>query len=472
MMLAASYVQQKGSGNMSSIVILVVDDEEAQRTSIAGFLNKKGYSVLPAASGTQALEIAASRHIDIVLTDFRMPDMTGEDVLRMMLNIDPDIPVVVVTAYGTIESAVGLMRKGAFDYIQKPVDLDELLLVIERAHERSHLISENRQLREQLAEKTSFANIVSHSAEMEVVLNTAARVAGSKASVLIRGESGTGKELIARTIHMASERKDMPFVVVNCAAIPETLFESELFGHEKGAYTGAERQRIGKFEQADGGTLFIDEAGDIPLAIQVKLLRALQFGEIQRLGGNETLHVDTRILAATNRPLEDLIREGNFREDLYYRLNVVTITLPPLRQRKADIGPLTQEFMKEYAEQNGKRIDGVSKEAMDMLLRYDYPGNIRELENIIQRAVVLSREQIITTQDLPPNVQHAMKASGPQDLGDVTPDDLNDAVERLENAMIEKALLQSGGNQVRAAAMLNISERTLRYKLARRKDGA
>jgi DNA-binding NtrC family response regulator len=454
---------------MSIIVILVVDDEEAQRSSIAGFLRKKGYSVLTAASGSQAQEIAASMHIDIVLTDFRMPDMTGEDVLNMIRNIDPDIPVVVVTAYGTIESAVGLMRQGAFDYIQKPVDLDELLLVIERAHERSHLISENRQLREQLAGKASFSNIVSHSAEMEVVLNTAARVAESKASVLIRGESGTGKELIAHTIHMASDRKDRPFVVVNCAAIPETLFESELFGHEKGAYTGAERQRIGKFEQADGGTLFIDEAGDIPLAIQVKLLRALQFGEIQSLGSNDTLHVDTRIIAATNRPLEDLIREGAFREDLYYRLNVVTITLPPLRQRKADIGSLTQVFMRTFAEQNGKRIDGVSKEAMDMLLRYDYPGNIRELENIIQRAVVLSREEIITTQDLPPNVQLAMKNPGQHVPGDLSLGDLNEAVERLEDAMIEKALQESGGNQVRAAALLNISERTLRYKLARRK---
>ncbi|MCZ7556605.1 MAG: sigma-54 dependent transcriptional regulator [Bacteroidia bacterium] len=455
---------------MSTIVILIVDDEEAQRSSIAGFLLKKGYSVHQAASGTQAVDIAASTHLDLVLTDFRMPDMTGGDVLHRIREINPDIPVVVVTAYGSIESAVGLMRQGAFDYIQKPVDLDELLLVIERAHERSHLISENRQLREQLAGKASFANIVSQSAEMETVLNTAARVAESKASVLIRGESGTGKELIARTIHLASDRRDMPFVVINCAAIPETLFESELFGHEKGAYTGAERQRIGKFEQADGGTLFIDEAGDIPPAIQVKLLRALQFGEIQRLGSNDTLHVDTRIIAATNRPLEDLIRDGSFREDLYYRLNVVTITLPPLRQRKADIGSLTQAFVRTFAEQNGKRVSGVSREAMDMLLRYDYPGNIRELENIIQRAVVLAREEIITTGDLPPNVQLAMKTSGPLAMGDVALGDLNDAVERLEDAMIEKALQESGGNQVRAAALLNISERTLRYKLSRRKN--
>ncbi len=452
---------------MSSFTILIIDDEEAQRTSVAGFLKKKGFSVLSAGSGTEGVELAASRHVDLVLTDFRMPDITGEEVLRRMKDIDPDIPVIVITAYGTIESAVGLMRSGAFDYVQKPVDLDELLLVLERARERSLLISENRSLREQLVGKVSFANIISQSAEMELVLNTAARVASSKASVLIRGESGTGKELIAHTIHAAGERRDKPFVVVNCAAIPESLFESELFGHEKGAFTGAERQRIGKFEQADGGTLFIDEAGDIPLPIQVKLLRALQFGEIERLGGSETLRVDARIIAATNRPLEELIRDGKFREDLYYRLNVVTITLPALRARKADVGPLVQEFMRKFSEQNGKSLTGISREAMDLLLRYDYPGNIRELENIIQRAVVLGRSETITTQDLPPNIQHVMDAASLQNLTDVQTGDLNLAVEKLEQAMIEKALHESGGNQVRAAALLNISERTLRYKLTR-----
>ena len=305
---------------------------------------------------------------------------------------------------------------------------------------------------------------------MEEVLNTAARVAESKASVLLRGESGTGKEVIARAIHEASDRRDKPFVVVNCAALPETLFESELFGHEKGAFTGAERQRIGKFEQADGGTLFIDEVGDIPLLIQVKLLRALQFGQIERLGGDRTLSLDVRIVAATNRDLEAMIRDGQFREDLYYRLNVVTITIPPLRKRKADIGPLVQDFIRRFAELNSKAVHSISREAMDALTRYDFPGNVRELENIIQRAVVLSRGEALTTHDLPPNVQHAHSTPSRLSLGEIGVGDLNEAVAALEQAMIEKALEESGGNQVKAAALLNISERTLRYKLTRSRE--
>ena len=452
---------------MNDFAILIIDDEAAQRDAIAGFLKKRGFSILTAGGGVGGVDAVRRQRVDLVLTDFRMPDISGEEVLRRITAINPDIPVIVITAFGTIESAVGLMRSGAFDYVQKPVDLEELLLVIERARERSQLISENRTLRERLAEKASFDNIISQSGEMEQVLNTAARVAPSTASVLIRGESGTGKELVARAIHAASDRRDKPFIVINCAALPESLFESELFGHEKGAYTGAERQRIGKFEQADGGTLFIDEAGDIPLPIQVKLLRAVQFGQFERIGGSETLNIDARIVAATNRPLEDMIRDGQFREDLYYRLNVVTISLPPLRGRKADIGPLVQEFIKKYSELNNKRIEGISREAMDLLLRYDYPGNIRELENIIQRAVVLGRKNDITTQDLPPNVQHALHvAMASSDMG-IESGDLGSAVDRLEKAMIEKALEETDGNQVRAAALLNISERTLRYKLSR-----
>jgi DNA-binding NtrC family response regulator len=455
---------------MNKRTILIIDDEEAQRNAIAGFLAKKGYDTQTAAGGAEGLELFNDSHMDIVLTDYRMPDVTGEEVLRRVREIDADIPVIVITAYGSIESAVGLMRSGAFDYVQKPVDLDELLLVIERAAERSHLISENRTLKQQLHKKTSFSNIVADSSQMELVLNTAARVAASKASVLLRGESGTGKELIAQAIHVASDRRDQAFVVVNCAALPETLFESELFGHEKGAYTGAERQRIGKFEQANGGTLFIDEAGDIPLPLQVKLLRAIQFGQFERLGGNETLTLDVRIIAATNRPLEEMMREGTFREDLYYRLNVVTIALPPLRERKTDIGPLTQEFIRKYSRINNKNVTGLSREANSLLQRYDYPGNIRELENIIQRAVVLCRGDSITVADLPPDVQHAGDDTTIDVFGQLQIGDLPKAVERLEQAMIQKALSETGGNQVRAAALLNISERTLRYKLSRCKS--
>jgi len=456
---------------MTDFHILVIDDEAAQRDAIAGFLRKKGFSVHTAANGTAGVEFVADTHVDLVLTDFRMPDITGEEVLVAVREINPAIPVIVITAFGSVESAVGIMKQGAFDYVQKPVDLDELLLTIERAREHSFLVSENKLLREQLAERFSFSNIISLSDEMESVLNTAGRVAASMASVLVRGESGTGKELIARAIHQASDRADKPFVVINCAALPESLFESELFGHEKGAFTGADRQRIGKFEQADGGTLFIDEVGDIPLPIQVKLLRALQFGQIERVGGTETLDLNVRIVAATNRDLEDMMQNGSFREDLYYRLNVVTITIPPLRERRADVAPLVQEFIRKYAETNNSAVRSVSAEAMDMLMRHSFPGNVRELENIIQRAVVLSRGDTITTKDLPPAIGklQAETHTGPHsDLLSVG--DLNERIEMLERALIEKALEESGGNQVKAAELLHISERTLRYKLSKMKS--
>ncbi|MBN1448420.1 MAG: sigma-54-dependent Fis family transcriptional regulator [Bacteroidetes bacterium] len=453
---------------MRDFTILIIDDEEAQRNAIAGFLRKRGFLVETAPNGTRGVTFVRDHHVDLVLTDFRMPDITGEDVLREIRMINPAIPVILITAYGSVESAVGIMKQGAYDYVQKPVDLDELLLSIERAREHVQLVSENRLLREQLAERYSFSKIISQSAEMEGVLNTAGRVATSKASVLIRGESGTGKELIARAIHQASERQNKPFIVVNCAAITETLFESELFGHEKGAFTGADRQRIGKFEQADGGTLFIDEVGDIPLPIQVKLLRALQFGQIERVGGSETLDLDVRIVAATNRNLEEMMAEGSFREDLYYRLNVVTITIPPLRKRRLDIGPLVQEFIKKYAEINGKDVQTISSEAMDLLMRHSFPGNVRELENIVQRAVVLTRDDAITTRDLPPGIGQEQRQSEERNAGKLFEiGDLNSKTEQLEKMLIEKALEETGGNQVRAADLLNISERTLRYKLSK-----
>ncbi|MDT8323220.1 MAG: sigma-54 dependent transcriptional regulator [Bacteroidota bacterium] len=452
---------------MNEFSILVIDDEAAQRDAIAGFLRKKGFATATAAAGGAGIAYVRDHHVDLVLTDYKMPDITGEDVLQEIRRINPMIPVVVITAYGSVERAVDIMKKGAFDYVQKPVDLEELLLTIERARERVMLVSENKELRAQLAKRYSFSNIISHSAELEQVLNTAGRVAASKASVLVRGESGTGKELIARAIHQASPRKDKPFVVVNCAAITESLFESELFGHEKGAFTGADRQRIGKFEQADGGTLFIDEVGDIPLAIQVKLLRALQFGQVERVGGSETLDLDARIVAATNRDLEKMMESGEFREDLFYRLNVVTITIPPLRERRSDIAPLVQEFIRKYAEINGKSVDRISAEAMDALMRHAFPGNVRELENIIQRAVVMSREDSITTRDLPPDIGATTERRTPDQEGLFALGKLNEKLEQLEKSLIAKALEETQGNQVKAAELLGISERTLRYKLSK-----
>ena len=444
--------------------ILVVDDEAAQRDAVAGFLRKQGYDILTANGVTETRAVLDAHTPSLILTDFMMGDGSGLDIVTQVRATLPDIPVIVMTAYGSVENAVEVMRAGAFDYLQKPIDLQELLFVIRRAEERFLLLSENRLLRRQLQEKHSFAGIVSQSGEMEQVLSLAARVAQSKASVLIRGESGTGKELVAHAVHAASARSGKPFVVVNCAAIPESLFESELFGHEKGAFTGAERPRQGIFEQADSGTLFIDEVGDIPLPVQVKLLRALQSGEIQRLGADAVTRVDVRVVAATHRDLEQMMRDGAFREDLYYRLNVVSVRIPPLRERRQDILPLAEHFLGRYAEENGKKVDGLSREAADILLRHSFPGNVRELENLIQRAVVLSRGELITTRDFPSSL-HDREPHG--DAPRVEPSDLPLAVEQLEQSMIASALERTEGNQVKAAELLNISERMLRYKLSK-----
>jgi two-component system NtrC family response regulator len=360
------------------------------------------------------------------------------------------------------------MQKKAFSYLTKPVDLLELLELIRQAKESQFLLHENELIKQTLKEKYSFDLIISNSLEMEEVINTAGRVAKSKASVLIRGESGTGKELIARAIHSTSDRADKPFVVVNCAALPETLFESELFWHEKGAFTGAATSRKGKFEEANNGTLFIDEVGDIPLAIQVKLLRALQFGEIQKLGSNNTIKLDVRIISATNRNLEEMIKNGNFRKDLLYRLNVVTLTLPPLKKRKIDIPVLIRHFIQKYAELNGKKVSSITAEALNILMKYDFPGNIRELENLIQRSVVLTRDDVIKTEDLPSYIQNINQEQNDNNFDSVL-GDLNQMVENLERKMIMKALEETNNNQTKAANLLNISERTLRYKLSKYK---
>lgn len=395
----------------------------------------------------------------MVLTDYKMPEKNGLDVLREIKAVNPEIDVIVMTAYGSIESAREVLKAGAVDYLTKPIDLVQLEHVIKRALERKQLVSENRLLREQLSEKADFKNIVSQSAEMEEVLNRAARVAVSNATVLIRGESGTGKEQVAQAIHAASARKDGPFVVMNCAALSEGILESELFGHEKGAFTGAVRQVKGRFERAHGGTLFIDEVGDIPLGIQVKLLRAIQEQAFERVGGTETISVNTRIVAATNRNLERLIREGEFREDLYYRLNVVTIAIPPLRERRSDIPPLIGHFLTKFAQANHKSILEISKETMDVLLKYDYPGNVRELENIIEQAVVLSRGDIITSEDLPLTLRDLTSEL------DISLGNLEERVAAYEQKLIREALNKAGGVQTKAAALLGLSERNLRYKL-------
>ena len=443
--------------------ILVIEDEAPQLRTLTGFLKKQGFVVIWATSGIAGLRMAREQSIDLALTDYKMPGKNGLEVLKEIKTINPEIAVILMTAHGTEEIAVQAMKEGALDYLTKPIDLDELEIVVRKALEQKQLISENRELRRQLEERYSFHEIISGSAEMEEVINTAGRAARGKTTVLIRGESGTGKELIARAIHYASPRKDAPFVTVNCAALSENLIESELFGHERGAFTGADRQRKGRFEQADGGTLFIDEVGDIPVSAQVKLLRALQEQQFERVGGNETIEVDVRIVAATNRNLEEMIQQGSFREDLFYRLNVICIPIPPLRKRKDDISLLISHFVDKYAKQSDKEIEGVSREAMDFLMKYDYPGNVRELENAIERAVVMVRGTLVATDDLPIHLRSIQSEDDPSYEADGR--SLPGTLENLERHLIADALAKTGGNQSKAAGILGISERNLRYRL-------
>jgi two-component system NtrC family response regulator len=448
--------------------ILVVDDEPAQRELISGFLKKQGFDVSSAENGVKAVELFRQDSIDLVLTDQKMPHMSGLDLLQAVRAINPEAPVILMTAFGSIEAAVSAIQGGATDYLTKPLNLDELLYRIRQVTDRYRIINENRELREALRERHRIEGIIGESGQMLDVLSLVRRVAPSEATVLIRGESGTGKELIAKAIHFASPRASGPLVKVNCASLPETLLESELFGHEKGAFTGAVTSRQGRFELANGGTLFLDEIGDLPLHLQAKLLRVLQEREYEKVGSSRPVKVDVRILAASHRPLEALIKAGELREDLYYRLNVVTILIPPLRERRSDLSLLIEHFLRRFAEKNGKTIRGVTHQARDILLRYDYPGNVRELENLIERAVVLTRDEVIGSGDLPLTVQDPEAA-------DEQGTNLTVTVEALERRMIRDALARSRGVQTEAAELLGISERALRYKLIKygfREDAA
>src|SRR3989338_512555 len=438
--------------------ILVVDDEPAQREVVSGFLKKQGFDVSTAESGVKALQLFRQDSIDLILTDQKMPNMSGSDLLQAVRGINPETSVILMTAFGSIQAAVSAIQGGATDYLTKPLNLDELLYRIRQASDRYRIINENRELREALRERHRIEGIIGESGRMLEVLSLVRRVAPSEATVLIRGESGTGKELIAKAIHYASPRADAPLIRVNCAALPETLLESELFGHEKGAFTGAVAKRKGRFELADRGSLFLDEIGDLPLPLQAKLLRVLQEREFERVGSSLPIRVDVRILAATHRDLEGLLKTGQFREDLYFRLNVVTILLPPLRERRQDLPLLMDHFLKLFAEKNRKTIRGFTQDARQALLRYDYPGNVRELENIIERAVVLTRDEVIGREDLPLSVPEAEEGKG----GEIT---LTAATEGTERRMIREALARSGGVQTRAAELLGIGERALRYKL-------
>jgi DNA-binding NtrC family response regulator len=451
----------------TKIQILIVEDERVQREMLAGFLLKQGYRAMAAEDGPRALEKFKSGNFELVLTDYRMPGMEGVQLLREIKRCHPEAVVVIMTAYGTVEAAVAAMKEGAYDYLTKPIDLDELLLLIQRVEREIGLERENRELKEQLREKFKFDFIISASRPMEEALNLAGRVAQSQATVLILGESGTGKELIARAIHYSGRRAEKPLVKVNCAALPENLLESELFGHEKGAFTGAVARRIGRFEQADQGSIFLDEIGDLSPPLQMKLLRVLQEKEFERLGSNQTIRSDVRVVAATHRNLEEAIQQGKFREDLYYRLNVVTISLPPLRERKEDISPLVEHFLKKYNLENKKNITSLSKEVRELLMNYHYPGNVRELENIIERAVVLCRGETLAVQDLPLNLRESKTEAAWERVRESR--NLPAALEEIEGQMIADALEKSGGVQTKAAGELGISERVLRYKMKKYK---
>jgi len=449
--------------SIQRINVLVVEDEKSQREMLEGFLLRQGLSVSSVDGGEKALDEVGRANYDLVLLDYKMPRMDGIQTLREIKRVNPELAVIMMTAYGTIETAVQAMKEGAADYLTKPIDLDELILLIGKVSERILLQRENRELKEQLRERFRFNHIIYGSGAMEEVMNLTGRVAKSEATVLIRGESGTGKELIANAIHYSSSRADRPLIKVNCTALPENLLESELFGHERGAFTGAHQRRIGRFEQAHTGSIFLDEIGDLSPGLQTKLLRFLQEREFERVGSNQTIKADVRVMAATSRDLEDGIRGGTFREDLYYRLNVIAIFLPPLRERRGDIPLLVDHFLQKYSEKNRRPLPKISKEARDLLLQYDYPGNVRELENIMERSLVISRGDVITTRDLPFQVLGGMQEAklGSESEGK----SLNSMLSQMEKDLILRALDQHRWIQTKAAQSLGISERVLRYKM-------
>jgi DNA-binding NtrC family response regulator len=438
--------------------ILIVDDEANARSALGEILRDEGYVTETAADGFKALGKLEDFSPDVILTDLKMPGLDGIAFMEKGRAAAPGAVFVVMTAFGTISSAVDAVKRGAENYLTKPLDPEALTAVVERAMEKARLLSETRRLRDRLRERNAFGHIISSDPKMQAVLNLVGQVGPSKASVLIAGESGTGKELIAEAIHLASPRAKMPFVRLHCAALAESLLESELFGHERGAFTGAVNRREGRFRLADGGSLLLDEIGEIPLGTQVKLLRFLQERTFERVGGNETLKVDVRIIAATNRNLRAEMARGTFREDLFYRLNVVTVELPALRERRSDIGALASFFLRRYAAENGKNIAGIADKALDAMTRYSWPGNVRELENAVERAVVLCDMTEIEIQHLPTAVVPEREREGPPPIPGST-------IQDLERYAILKTLEACGGSTSKAATVLGVSPRKIQYKL-------
>ncbi|HUJ51033.1 MAG TPA: sigma-54 dependent transcriptional regulator [Bryobacteraceae bacterium] len=438
--------------------ILVVEDEEKLRRVIELQLSSAGFEVDKAATAEEGLKVAD--RADLILTDLRLPRTDGLEFLTQIRRQNTQVPVIMMTAYGSIETAVESMKAGATDFLLKPFSLDHLMQVVNKALEVRALRDENRQLKAELGRRYEYDNIIGRSEAMQEIFATIERVASSRATVLLAGESGVGKDLIARAIHFHSPRHDKPLVKINCSAIPENLMESELFGYEKGAFTGAAGTKPGKFEQADTGTVFLDEIGDVPANIQVKLLRILQEREFERLGSNVTRHIDVRVIAATNQDLRAALEQGTFREDLYYRLNVVPINIPPLRERKEDIRFLANHFLRKLAPEAGREVDSISDAAMEKLLNYHWPGNVRELENVIERGLILCRGQQLEPDDIK---LEAAPRSRPQNDQHFLPDGLT--LDQYEQELIREALKRADGNKSQAARLLGLTRNALRYRL-------
>jgi two-component system, NtrC family, response regulator AtoC len=440
----------------ANVHVLLIDDDQGTMDLLKEVLQKEGYAVSEAKTGQEALAQTRAFAFDVVLADLRLPDLDGIEVLRTLHALDPDLPVIVMTAFGSMETAVEAIRDGAYDYISKPFNLTEVRLTVRRACERRLLLQDNRRFQQALQEKYRFENIVGTSPKMVQVYRTVARVASTRSTVLLIGESGTGKELIARAIHYNSPRGKAPFVAVDCGALPESLLESELFGYEKGAFTGAQALKKGLFEVAHGGTIFLDEVGDIGPSLQAKLLRVLQEHEVRRVGGIEPIQVDIRVIAATRHNLEALVKREKFREDLFYRLSVVTISLPRLSERKDDIPLLALHFLRKYSSEADKELSQIAPEAMAHLCQYDWPGNVRELEHVIERAVALTANPILLVDDLPTKLQE------PAPTSDAFP-----SLEAMEKRHLQLALEKTAGNRRQAAMLLGVSRRTL-YRMAKR----
>lgn len=445
--------------------ILIIDDEKNYLLILEALLEEEGYTVTALSDPAMALAYLDESEVDVVITDMKMPGMSGQDVLEHVRRNHPHIPVMIMTAFGTIDRAVEAMKSGAFDYITKPFANDDILLSVRKALRLSHAERQNRLLRESLAEKFGKDAIVGNSKAIQDVLALAGRVAPSRSTVLVTGESGTGKELVARALHIASDRKEMPFISVNCMSLSAGLLESELFGHEKGSFTGAVALKRGRFELAQGGTLFLDEIGELSPELQVKLLRVLQERTVERVGGTETIAVDFRLVAATNKNLQEEIAAGRFREDLFYRLNVVNIHLPPLRERREDIPILAGHFLRRFSQENSRQVQGFTPGAVDYLSAYEWPGNVRQLENVIERCVVLATRDVIDVDDLPPELRD--EDTQYKSAVDLLPLRINlpDTLEKIEAALIRRAMVHSGFVQVKTAELLNVSKSLLQYKL-------